>query len=86
LAYAFLCAVLQERTDNKVAFVASKKVGNAVMRNRAKRALKAHFIENIDQIKSGHYVLVAKAPILLAPYQDVGSSYKSVLKKLKLII
>ena len=56
------------------------------MRNRAKRALKAHFIENIDQIKSGHYVLVAKAPILSTLYQDVGSSYKSVLKKLKLII
>ena len=73
-------------TENKVAFVASKKVGNAVMRNRAKRVLRALFIEDIDHIKSGHYVLVAKAPIVSMPYQDVHTSYKNVLKKLKLII
>jgi len=72
--------------EKKVAFVASKKVGNAVMRNRAKRALKAHFIESIDNIKTGRYILVAKPPIVTERYQDVHARYKSVLKKLKLII
>jgi ribonuclease P protein component len=44
----------------KVGFVASKKIGNAVHRNRAKRLLRAHFIENTDLLSHGSYVLVAK--------------------------
>jgi len=56
------------------------------MRNRAKRLLKAHFISQIENIKHGHYVLVAKPPILEHPYKDASKNYRGVLKKLKLII
>ena len=46
-------------------FAASKSVGNAVARNRAKRILRAAFCTQIPQIKSGYdCILIARKPIL----------------------
>jgi ribonuclease P protein component len=71
-----------QRSDvNKVGFVASKKIGNAVHRNRAKRLLRAHFIENIDLLKNGSYVLVAKPALLKEEYSVVRKAYLHALKK-----
>ncbi|HHD79159.1 MAG TPA: ribonuclease P protein component [Epsilonproteobacteria bacterium] len=67
--------------EQKVGFVASKKIGNAVHRNRAKRLLRAHFIENIDLITSGSYVLVAKPDLLSNTYLETKKSYLHALKK-----
>jgi len=65
----------------KVGFVASKKIGNAVHRNRAKRLLRAHFIENIDLLKSGSYVLVAKPALLSKSFLEIRKAYLHALKK-----
>ena len=71
-----------QRSDvYKVGFVASKKVGNAVHRNRAKRLLRAHFIENIDLLSKGSYVLVAKPAIISESFVEVRKSYLHALKK-----
>jgi ribonuclease P protein component len=67
--------------NHKVGFVASKKIGNAVHRNRAKRLLRAHFIENIDLIASGSYVLVAKPDLLSNSFLETKKSYLHALKK-----
>jgi ribonuclease P protein component len=67
--------------DAEVGFVASKKIGNAVHRNRAKRLLRAHFIENIDSIKSGSYVLVAKPMLLEKSFREIEKAYLHTLKK-----
>ncbi len=71
-----------QRSDTyKAGFVASKKIGNAVHRNRAKRLLRAHFIEHIDQLKSGSYVLVAKPALLKESYAVTDKAYLHALKK-----
>lgn len=67
--------------EYKVGFVASKKVGNAVHRNRAKRLLRAHFIENIDLLSQGSYVLVAKPALIKENYLVTRKAYLQALKK-----
>jgi len=82
------CFVIFFKKNDKftVGFVASKKVGNAVHRNRAKRLLRAHFIENIDLITSGSYVLVAKPDIISRNFLDTKKSYLHALKKCSALI
>ena len=71
-----------QKSDNyKIGFVASKKVGNAVHRNRAKRLLRAHFIENIDLLSKGSYVMVAKPALINESYLTVRKAYLHALKK-----
>jgi len=72
--------------EYKVGFVASKKIGNAVHRNRAKRLLRAHFIENIDLLASGSYVLVAKPDLLSNSFQGTKKSYLQALQKCTALI
>ncbi|MEA2027374.1 MAG: ribonuclease P protein component [Campylobacterota bacterium] len=67
----------------KVGIVASKKIGNAIKRNRAKRLLRAVFIRNIDRLKFGEFVLVAKPPLLEANFEELEKSYLYALERSK---
>lgn len=64
----------------KKGFTASKKVGNAVYRNRAKRRLRAIFIELSPQLHSGTYIFVAKEAIRDTSYEQLR---KDLLKAIK---
>jgi len=68
----------------EVAFVASKKVGKAVLRNRAKRILRAQFINSCDNLKNGQYIFVAKPPIIDSDYQKLSKIFLKIYKRLKL--
>jgi len=67
----------------KVGVVASKKVGNAVHRNRAKRLLRAHFLESIEHLKTGTYVLVAKPSLLTSEYNKTKQEIFKAFTRLK---
>lgn len=55
---------LADEASKKFAPVASKKIGNAVLRNRAKRILRSAFFECQNNLANGAYVLIAKRPIV----------------------
>jgi len=56
--------------------VASRRVGGAVRRNRAKRLLREVFRRNKPKASvSGDLVLVARAPIVRARYGDVEADF-----------
>ncbi|PHS30734.1 MAG: ribonuclease P protein component [Sulfurovum sp.] len=78
---SYFVVFYKKALENKVGFVASKKIGNAVHRNRAKRLLRAHFIENIDLITTGSYVLVAKPDLLSKNFLEIKKAYLHALKK-----
>ena len=64
-----------------VGFTASKKVGNAVKRNRAKRRMRALFQARLPQLKEGSYVLVAKAETAEAAFDGLEKTFFRMLRQ-----
>lgn len=67
--------------EYKKGFTASKKVGNAVHRNHAKRRLRALFSEFSPLMRSGTYIFVAKEAIHDTSYEVLKSDVSRALKK-----
>jgi ribonuclease P protein component len=68
----------------KVGFTATKKIGNAVVRNRAKRRLREAAEAMIPQFgKPGHdYVLIARADTVSRDWQALLDDIKAALIRL----
>lgn len=76
----------QEEPAFKVAFLASKSLGIAVSRNRAKRILRAAFEQYYEEIMPGYNLLViARAGLLTSSFTGVRSALHQVLSKAKII-
>jgi ribonuclease P protein component len=71
--------------EARVGFTASRKVGNAVARNRARRRLKAAAAEVLPRCgKAGtDYVLIARAGTLTRPYMDLVGDLRQALQKVE---
>ncbi len=74
---------LPKESIHKVGFTATKKIGNAVKRNRAKRRLRALFLEYSASLKSGTYIFVAKQAINKISHQQLSNDFKKVLNRSK---
>jgi ribonuclease P protein component len=71
----------------RVGFTASKKVGGAVVRNRARRRLRALAREVIaNEAAPGYdYVLIARAETATRDYADLRKDMRFALKRLRLL-
>lgn len=65
----------------QVGFSVSKKVGNAVMRNKVKRRLRAAFSSQLPMLKNGYYVFAAKPLCAETDYRTLLGSVKYLLRK-----
>ena len=74
---------LPQNEIHKVGFTATKKLGNAVKRNRAKRRMRAVFREYSDLLKDGSYVFVAKVGLFDTSHEQFLKDFKKVLKNAK---
>lgn len=72
---------LPDDSTISVGFTASKKVGNAVKRNRAKRRMRALFHAVEHRLAPGSYVLVAKAETVEAPFEVLKRTWLKLLRR-----
>ncbi len=71
---------------NRIAFLASKKVGNAVVRNRARRLMK-EVIRRESPIKNNGFdiIFIARKSIVSTNYEGVKKSIHSAISKSKIV-
>jgi len=69
----------------RVGYTASRRVGNAVIRNRAKRRLRAAAAEILgrDGRKGTDYVLIARATTPSRPYRDLVGDLAGALRQVE---
>ncbi len=66
----------------QVGFSVSKKIGNSVMRNRAKRRLKACFSPLLLQVKPGYnLIFIARSAALTTPFPSMQRSMVAALQR-----
>lgn len=84
-----LCILLVTSKENRVsrfAFVASKRVGNAVVRNRARRLLREAVRLQLDNIQPGwDCVWIARPRLPRAVFAEVETAVLQLLSRAKLM-
>jgi len=80
-SHSIVLFYLPQEGVKKCGFTASKKVGNAVVRNRSKRRLRAIFAEECASLRDGTYILVAKEALASTSYEQLKSDFVKILKR-----
>lgn len=78
----------EKRTINRIGISASKKIGGAVQRNRAKRVVREAYrlIDKETGVRTGYLVvIVPRIPCTVLKMQDVKRDLLYALQKLELI-
>lgn len=76
-----------DAAEARVGFTASRKVGNAVVRNRSKRRLRALAAEILSARATGatDYVLVCRQETAVRPFDELRRDLTTALGRLKLL-
>jgi ribonuclease P protein component len=83
----FVIYMLQkpEEREFRIGLSVSKKIGNAVTRNRVKRLIRQVFSEEKHRIASGkEFIIIARKPAADMDYHEVKSSLIHLFRKAKI--
>lgn len=78
--------IIQDRTFSRVGVITSKKVGNSVVRSRARRLLRESFRLHQHELGTAvDMVLVARPSLAGKVFKDVERDYLAALRQARLI-
>ena len=79
----FTLVYVKSRNETvRVGFSVSKRIGNAVQRNRAKRRMRASLTPMLPHIAGGFNVIfIAKPDVLEAPFFELGKQMEALIKR-----
>jgi len=81
-----LVALPNHQNRSRFGFAVSKRIGNAVKRNKIKRQLREAARLRQTQIRSGYDLLfIARVPINRSDYQQIEQAVDELLSRLKLL-
>ena len=76
----------QEQSHFRFGLSVSKKIGNAVTRNRVKRLIREVFHQLQDElIQTNDYVIIARKPAAEMNFEEIKKSLIHVMKKARVI-
>ena len=85
-AKALVLIYAPSKYSKHVGFIVSKKIGNAVVRNRTRRRLKEAFRSIIDDVKDyTNYIIIARSGIEEFDFIEIKQALTGVLKKANLL-
>ncbi|MBC1475058.1 ribonuclease P protein component [Listeria grandensis] len=71
----------EDLTHFRIGLSVSKKIGNAVVRNRIKRCIRQTFHELNEQVAPGYdYIIIARKPAANMDFHEIKKSLMHVLK------
>ena len=77
-----LCALPNDLPYSRFGFTASRRVGKATVRNRARRRMREAIRVRVDRIPSGwDTVFIARAPIVEAAFAEIEAASESLLRR-----
>ncbi len=81
-----LKAMFKPNVTPRVAFVVSTKISKlAVERNRVRRVLRETVRPNIENLRSGDYVVIVKASVTKLKNKEIAQQFLSFLQKIKVV-
>jgi len=82
-----LVALPSESSSLRIGIAAGRSVGNAVQRNQAKRRMRSAIQPWLEKLPPGwDLVLIARQPILAAPYDQLCVALRGLLRRARLVL
>ena len=81
VSFKHFSVIFLSSEDSKIAFIAGKKIGNSVKRNKMRRKLKRVYVEHENWFEKKRALLVAKRSLIDADDEEIKNNFERVVRR-----